>query len=542
MNVGDIETFTLSGAPGAGGGFVYSWFWWDGTVTVTSAPTATKQLNLGGTLNVQLVQSDAYGHSQTYTLSITVNSPPKLINSPTISANDGVFPFDTTLQSVAYDPEHPGGTELTFNWFNGAVSLGNGSTSLLSTGTYQNSLLVAGVSQNAVYTQVIKDTAQGTTVVNYNVRGLAPTGLQGSGSSISNSIISSTNNLGEVIIGPNAEVTFSAFAQDTRAGQLQFAWTLKAFDGWSSDFAETDTPVALLTGAYQDQITRSVANETPGLKIANCVVTNLSTGQSINIRETVQLLTAAPPSVTSITTDAPTVNGGLAVSQAGWVHFFATATDPNNSIVSYRWDFTQPGITIYGKTVLLVPGDYSVFTESGLETGGPRAITGSLTVTDRFGQSVTVQLSDFISIQVFPSTQVAASTSGTGTGGGSSSSSGSGGSSGGGTSGGGTSGGGSTGTMKKVYWGVNANSSIGAGDIVSLNSAFQSTRVLSVTLTPAAQYIYVVLPTSFGTPTFNVNGLLNTAWVQTPITFDSDTYTIFRSLNLLTGTYQIAVS
>jgi hypothetical protein len=541
MNVGDLETFTLTGAPSDGGGFTYCWFWWDGTVTVTSVPSATKQLNLGGTMSITLIQCDAYGHSQTYTISITVNNPPLLINAPTISTNDAVFPFSTVLSSVAYDPDHPGGVELNFSWLNGSVPLGSGVTSVPSTGTYQNSLSVAGVTQNTTYTQVIYDNAAGTTKVNYSVRGTAPTGLQGSGASVNNSIISNTSNLGEVIIGPNQAVTFSAFAQDTHTGQLQFAWTLKQFDGWSSDFSVTDTPAPLTTGAYQDQITRNVGGETPGLKIANCLVTSLSTGQSINIRETVQLLSALPPTIISITTDAPTISAGLAVSQAGWVHFFATASDPNNAIVSYRWDFTQPSITIYGKTVLLTPAQYSVFAESSLETGGPRAILGSLTVTDRFGQSTTVQLSDFLAIQVFPSTQVAASTSGTGTGGGSSSSgSGSGGSSSGGSSSGGS--GGSTGTMKKVYWGVNANLSLSDGDIVALNSQFQTNRILNVTLTPSGQYLYFVIPASFGSATFNVNGLLNTAWILTTQTFDGDTYNIYRSQNLLTGTFQVAVS
>lgn len=538
MNVGDIETFTLTGAPGNGGGFTYCWFWWDGTITVTAVPSATKQLNLGGNLTITLIQCDAYGHNQTYTISVSVNNPPTLINSPTISANDGVFPFNTVLSSVAYDPDHPGGVELNFAWLNGSVPLGSGVTSVPSTGTYQNSLTVSGVSQNTTYTQVIYDNAAGTTKVNYSVRGTSPTGLQGSGASANNSILSNTSSLGEVIIGPNQAVTFSAFAQDTHAGQLRFDWTLKQFDGWSSDFAVTHAPAPLTTGAFQDQITRSVAAESPGLKIANCLVTNLSTGQSINIRETVQLLSASPPSITSITTDAPTISAGLAVSQAGWVHFFATATDPNNAIVSYRWDFTQPSITIYGKTVLLTPAQYSVFAESGLESGGPRAILGSLTVTDRFGQSTTVQLSDFLAIQVFPSTQVAASTSGTGTGGGSSSS---GGSSSGGSSSGGSSGG-STGTMKKVYEGVNANTSLSDGDIVALTSQFQTSRILSVTLAPSGQYLYFALPTSFGAATFNVNGLLNTAWILTTRTFDGDTYNIYRSQNLLTGTFQVAVS
>lgn len=74
-----------------------------------------------------------------------------------------------------------------------------------------------------------------------------------------------------------------------------------------------------------------------------------------------------------------------------------------------------------------------------------------------------------------------------------------------------------------------------------------STRRLSKAVSPIGQYIYIVLPDSFGTPVITTNGLLTTAWEKTTrsITFDGQlarSYSIYRSTYPVAGTVIVGVS
>lgn len=97
------------------------------------------------------------------------------------------------------------------------------------------------------------------------------------------------------------------------------------------------------------------------------------------------------------------------------------------------------------------------------------------------------------------------------------------------------------------YWGTSANASATDGDILALSSELSTTRVQSRTITAANAYVYFAYPAAWGLASFTVNGLLNTAWTLVTRTFVnasgySASYNIYRSDNLLTGTYQIALS
>lgn len=101
--------------------------------------------------------------------------------------------------------------------------------------------------------------------------------------------------------------------------------------------------------------------------------------------------------------------------------------------------------------------------------------------------------------------------------------------------------------LNKRYWGTNSLTSLTDGQIIALNKELSSSRVQSRSLSPSAAYIYFAWPTSFGTPTFTVNGLLNTAWTLVTRAFVnasgfSSSYDIYRSNNLLTGTFVVVVS
>jgi hypothetical protein len=517
MNVGDNPLFTLQGAP-PDGGYTYVYKWWDQTVDVSRLPSIYKLINQGGSLQFSVTQCDGYGQSNVYSGSIVVNFPPALTSSPTISSNDQSFPFSTVLGATAYDPEHPGGTELTFGWYDGPALISSGTTAIVSTGTYRNDLFIL-VGSDQTLTQRIIDFQNGVTQINYFIRGFSPTGLQGSTSSISNSIVSSANNLSEVIIGPGQQATFTAYAQDTSPGQLQFLWTAGTLNGWTAPFQTTDTPSVLANGLYRSQIVLGVSIETPGLKTVQCEVTNLQTLQSIDFDATISLLAAQAPTITSISTDAPVINGGYAVSQAGFVHFSAAASDPNNALLSYQWNFSQPSLVLFGRTVMLRPQDYPIFDEvvltgSGTTPGtGPLPIIGQVTVTDRFGQSSTVNLNQFITTLVWPFTQVAPQTSGTG----------------------------ST-SLQKRYWGVSDQSTISLNDLATLNSDFSSQRNQSVTFNASAQYLYIIYPSVFGAATINVNGTIATDWLLTVLAFNAVTYNIYRSATAVTGAFQVVIS
>ena len=101
--------------------------------------------------------------------------------------------------------------------------------------------------------------------------------------------------------------------------------------------------------------------------------------------------------------------------------------------------------------------------------------------------------------------------------------------------------------MNRRYWGPDASPAINDAGIIALSSEFASSFSQSRTITAAAQYIYFAFPSSFGTPQFTVNGLLNTAWTKTTRSFvnasgHASSYDIWRSDNLLTGTYNITLS
>jgi hypothetical protein len=101
--------------------------------------------------------------------------------------------------------------------------------------------------------------------------------------------------------------------------------------------------------------------------------------------------------------------------------------------------------------------------------------------------------------------------------------------------------------MQKRYWGVSSNSSLNDAQIIALNSEFSSSRSQTRTMAPSAQYLYFAYPASFGAATFTVNGLPNTDWTLIQRSFVnasgySESYRIYRSNNMLTGNYQIAVS
>jgi hypothetical protein len=103
-------------------------------------------------------------------------------------------------------------------------------------------------------------------------------------------------------------------------------------------------------------------------------------------------------------------------------------------------------------------------------------------------------------------------------------------------------------TLRRRFWGSFAATTITDQQIVaSLSGDLGGSRAQSRTIAAATAYIYVVLPTSFGAPTFAVSGLTSSAWeaTQRTITFtgqSATSYGIYRSTYPITGTVNLVVS
>jgi hypothetical protein len=103
-------------------------------------------------------------------------------------------------------------------------------------------------------------------------------------------------------------------------------------------------------------------------------------------------------------------------------------------------------------------------------------------------------------------------------------------------------------TLRLRFWGSFTATTITDAQIVaSLSNDLGGSLAQSRTITAQTAYIYVVLPTSFGVPTFAVSGLTSSAWetTQRTITFAGQTafsYCIYRSTYPITGTVNLVVS
>lgn len=103
-------------------------------------------------------------------------------------------------------------------------------------------------------------------------------------------------------------------------------------------------------------------------------------------------------------------------------------------------------------------------------------------------------------------------------------------------------------TLRLRFWGAFAGAAITDSQVVSaLSSDVAGSRAQARTITPSTAYLYVVLPTSFGTPTLAVNGLVSSAWevTQRTIVFSGQaatSYGIYRSTYPISGTVTLTVS
>lgn len=95
--------------------------------------------------------------------------------------------------------------------------------------------------------------------------------------------------------------------------------------------------------------------------------------------------------------------------------------------------------------------------------------------------------------------------------------------------------------LPRRWWGSSSLTSLGSSDILALGSSeFSSSRNQSRSMSASAAYLYFAWPSSFGTPSFTVNGLPSTAWIKTTVSATNasgytQNYDVYRSQYLQNG-------
>lgn len=384
--IGDIKVFSLDPAPTVHqfGTLTYVYKWWDGTVSVSNDNVVSKKLNRGGDVSYSVEVVNEVGQSGSYGSSLNVNAPPEIVRSPSISENNASFPYQTQIVVKSYDPEL---TLVDFLWTKDGVDIGGGST-ITSLGTGTNTFDRSVSEEETLQVKMI-DAGNGTSLLDFDMYGFQPLPPEVIQSALPVTLVSDASNLPLAVIGEGQFVNFTVFASDTVDGILAFNWAFYGTNGWSATTLNSGTTLSAINGVLQNNSEKDISLETPGIKVAEATVHNLHTNQVTVTRSSVTLEQSIPPTVNTIDTDATLVDLERQVNLADSVSYTAVASDANNDILDYRWDFTQPaGVIMYGKTIVLEPSDYVVFSESVVD----RPIVGVLTVTDRFDESDTANI------------------------------------------------------------------------------------------------------------------------------------------------------
>jgi hypothetical protein len=379
-NVGDVRTFTINGT--RTDDLTYCWFWWDGSVDATTVPTATKVLNMGGdprysgTLPVQVEVVDALGKSGMYQTVITVNNPPQIVPGlASATPNGKIVSFDTVVHAVVYDLEDG---EMTFAWSTKDIALGQGSSSYYGqVDAYWNGTLVgkaSGTLATFPYTVVgsselsltITDEDGGETIVDFPVYGFQRSDTYFAPTAGPESQIGDASSEPIVTAGENAQFTvYSAAA----AGRTVFVWGFWGTNGWTFPSSSNGDTALLPDGTVRNLVLKATTGELPGNKLAEVTAIDLDHNTFAIVTIPVIVVNNDPPQAISyeITPTVPTAGDDI--------RFSASYTDPNLDIVTTKWTFTSPSLTLWGRTVWV--------DTTGMNTGA--TVEGKFEVFDRLG-------------------------------------------------------------------------------------------------------------------------------------------------------------
>ena len=346
-NVG--QTLLASVVAITGTDLKYVWVFWDGTYLVTDTPTASKYINAGGTLTVTVLAYDSHGQSTSATSNITINHPP-VITAITVSVNDNTLPYDTVLNVTATDPE---AGLVSIKWYDG--------TTLLVTTTsgtdYTNTVAAA-----KTLTLRVSDPDGGYVDVPVELRG-------GEGQSPSVSIVA-TPTLPRIGSGQTLTLVATAHNSDG-VGVLQFSWTL--WDGSTPSSVQSPVSANDSDGNRTSTVVVDISAETIGTKVVLLTVTNDSTLKSTNTQFEVTIGENRPPVIQSVASNFP---GGY-VSAGTSVQYVATASDPDNDLLTYTWQFDSPALTLYGNPPLAIQTSEAATQTLSSTTADFTAVLGS---------------------------------------------------------------------------------------------------------------------------------------------------------------------
>jgi hypothetical protein len=400
--VGQTKTFALSVTPPADSGvYSYVWKFWDGTVAVTSVPRVEKTLNIGGDPNdsrklyftCQPVMED--GRSTIITSFVIVNNPPYVIPSPEITKNDEFFPYSTQIKLTAYDVE---GDALSFLYYNtGGTPLGGGVTTNVGpvSGTwngtaasytgFQNVFDGTITSDSRVVLKIV-DSQSGTRLVNFDFFGETPPAPVIGVTADADILTADASSVPDQRIGPNQQVSFTVYASDPVSSNFDFLWSFFGSNGWAANTFSTGTSSPTADGSVRNEYTKDIASESGGQKTALVTVKNVDSGKEVTIPIYVSLI--ANTVASSCTFGVVDQNGnavapGATVPAGTILTYTATAIDPQNDVLVYKWTFTQPGGT---PGTLRLWGREATIDTTGFTPGG--TIVVSVLTTDRMNGQV----------------------------------------------------------------------------------------------------------------------------------------------------------
>lgn len=381
-NVGDIKTFTLAGTSTLD--MRYVWEWWDGQTDCTTVNSINKALNVGGNpadafqLRYSVTPVNALGQSETYYGVLPVNNPPQfVIGSAGLSQNGKQVTFTTTASVDIYDYE---GHTLDYAWTVDDVFISHGTETPIGmvagtyAGTYCGMFWGTRVSLNYEVDKVatlgltVTDSVGGEASIEFPLYGYNVTDAAYAPVAGPQTQSGDAASLPVVTIGEPA--VFSVYA-GTPEAYTQFSWSFSGTDGWTVPSSTVGVTNTLPDGSVQNTATKVTTNELPGHKIATVDVIDTAHDTRAHIEIPVEL----------VLNDDPIISGLSLVPAApaagDWIKFSVDYTDPNSDIASVTWVFTNPSITLYGRTVWL--------DTTGLVSGN--TVQGSCTVYDRFNAS-----------------------------------------------------------------------------------------------------------------------------------------------------------
>jgi hypothetical protein len=422
FQTGALVSFAISPTPATGTQiYAYVWSLWDATILATTTPyTPPVAINMGGDpttgelhYSVMPVQID--GQSTSINGTIQANNPPS-ISSPTASANDGFFPYQTELKVTVFDLD---GDAFTFGWFVGADFVGSGTSSYVGNvaGTWsgndtivistyagtQNHIDLTVIANETVTCDII-DVRGGTSTFDFEIRGgNTPPPQVGATGAISG-VTAEAADLPEQRIGIGQSITFSAYGKDISGGTVTFLWAFTGSNNWTTALTTSGTISALPDGGYQSTYLKDISGEivTSGTeKTAIALVAVTGPNSYTVVEQPVTLIANTPPTAVAFVVKnfGTTINAGGDLGPGDpfppgtQFEFDAVATDPNGDIVEYYWQFQQPpGVTpdtlgLWGAKVSIDTAQYP----SG------SIVSGILTVTDRMGGTLVVD-TPFVSL------------------------------------------------------------------------------------------------------------------------------------------------